>query len=81
MRRYSLLLFHSWSKVLLFKPFSMLCRLLETAIYDHYIRFRDVQGEQKEYIYKEAQGASTRFWQRALDAKGSLPAGILPKSR
>jgi hypothetical protein len=55
---------------------SMLCRLLETAIYDNYIRFRDVQGEQKEYIYKEAQGASTRFWQRALDAKGSFPAGM-----
>jgi len=58
-----------------FQTLSMLCRLLDTAIYEYFIRFRDVQGERKEHVHQEAQEASTRSWQRALDARSSFPAG------
>jgi hypothetical protein len=55
---------------------SMLCRLLEAATYEYYIRFRDVQDERKEHLRKEAQEASTRSWQRAIDANDRFPAGM-----
>lgn len=55
---------------------SMLCRLLDTAIYERYIRFREVNGERNEHLRQEAQVASTRSWQRALDTKGNFPVGM-----
>ncbi len=55
---------------------SMLCRLLEAAIYERYFRYRDVQEAQKEHPKKEAQEASTRSWQRTIDATSRFPAGM-----
>ncbi len=58
-----------------FQTLSMLCQLMDTALYEHYLRFRDVQDEQEEYLRRKAQEASTRSWRRTIDTNGNFPIG------
>jgi len=68
---------HSLVKRSAIELLSLLCRLLESEIYAHYIRFRDVKEDQTDSLQIEAQEASTTSWQSAIGSPiPGIPKGM-----